>query len=58
MTFAILVFVVALAVIASDRIDRTKVALLGAALVVVSQTVDQDEATHASTSTRSGCWPA
>ena len=47
MTFAILVFVVALAVIASDRIDRTKVALLGAALVVVSQTVDQEEAIHA-----------
>ena len=47
MTFAVLIFGIALAAIASERVDRTKVALLGAALVVVSQTIDQEEAIDA-----------
>ena len=47
MTFAVLVFGIALAAIASERVDRTKVALLGAALVVVSGTIDQEEAVEA-----------
>jgi Na+/H+ antiporter NhaD/arsenite permease-like protein len=47
MTFAVLVFGIALAAIASERVDRTKVALLGAALVVVSQTIDQEQAIEA-----------
>jgi len=42
--FAIIVFVVALAVIASERVDRTVVALLGATLVVLAGTLDQHEA--------------
>jgi Na+/H+ antiporter NhaD/arsenite permease-like protein len=42
--FAIAVFAVALAVIASERLHRTKVALLGAILVLVTQTLDQDAA--------------
>jgi Na+/H+ antiporter NhaD/arsenite permease-like protein len=46
-TFAVLVFGIALAAIASERVDRTKVALLGAALVVVSGTIDQEEAVEA-----------
>jgi Na+/H+ antiporter NhaD/arsenite permease-like protein len=44
MALAITVFAVALAAIASDRIHRTKVALIGATLVVVTQTIDQEEA--------------
>ena len=47
MAFAVGVFVVALALIASERIERTKVALLGASLVVLSQTVDQEHAVEA-----------
>jgi Na+/H+ antiporter NhaD/arsenite permease-like protein len=42
--FAIAVFVVALALIASERVDRTKVALLGATLVVLAGTLDQEQA--------------
>jgi Na+/H+ antiporter NhaD/arsenite permease-like protein len=42
--FAVILFVAALAVIASERVDRTKVALLGATLVVLAGTLDQDEA--------------
>jgi Na+/H+ antiporter NhaD/arsenite permease-like protein len=41
---AVPVFVVALALIASERVDRTKIALLGAAIVVVAGTLDQAEA--------------
>jgi Na+/H+ antiporter NhaD/arsenite permease-like protein len=41
---SIAVFVAALGLIASERVDRTKVALLGAALVVLTQTVDQERA--------------
>ena len=42
-----LVFVVALALIASERVDRTKVALLGATLVVLAGTLDQEQAIEA-----------
>jgi Na+/H+ antiporter NhaD/arsenite permease-like protein len=44
MELAVAVFVVALAVIALEWVHRTKVAMLGAAAVVISQTIDQDEA--------------
>ena len=47
LTAAVLIFVVALAVIASERVDRTKVALLGATLVLLTQTIDQDRAIEA-----------
>jgi Na+/H+ antiporter NhaD/arsenite permease-like protein len=47
MTLAITIFGLALAAIASERVDRTKVALLGAALVVVTQTISQHEAIEA-----------
>ena len=47
MLFAILVFAAALAVIASERADRTKVALVGAVLVVLTQTIDQEHAIEA-----------
>jgi Na+/H+ antiporter NhaD/arsenite permease-like protein len=47
MGLAIAIFAVALAVIASDRIDRTKVALLGAGLVVVTHTIEQEKAIEA-----------
>jgi Na+/H+ antiporter NhaD/arsenite permease-like protein len=42
--FAVGIFVVALAVIASERMHRTKVALVGAILVLVTQTIEQDAA--------------
>jgi len=44
MTLAVAIFGLALAAIASERADRTKVALLGAALVVITQTIDQEQA--------------
>ena len=44
MTFAIIAFVVALGLIASERIDRTKVALLGAVVLLLTQTIDQETA--------------
>jgi Na+/H+ antiporter NhaD/arsenite permease-like protein len=47
MAVAVAVFVVALAAIASERVDRTKVALAGAALVVLTQTIDQEHAIEA-----------
>ena len=47
MAFAIAVFVVALALIASERVDRTKIALLGATLVVLAGTLDQEQAIEA-----------
>jgi Na+/H+ antiporter NhaD/arsenite permease-like protein len=46
-TLPILIFVGALALIASERVDRTKVALLGAALVVLAQVIDQEQAIEA-----------
>jgi len=47
MLLAIVIFVFALAVIASERVDRTKIALLGAGLMVVSQTIEQEQAIEA-----------
>src|ERR671919_2460326 len=44
MAIAIAIFAGALALIASERIDRTKVALLGAVLVLIPQTIDQEHA--------------
>ena len=44
MAFAVAVFVLALALIASERVDRTKIALLGATLVVLAGTLDQEQA--------------
>ena len=44
MALAVGIFIAALAVIASERVDRTKVALIGASLVVLTQTIDQEEA--------------
>jgi len=46
-TLAILIFVLALALIATERVDRTKVALLGAVLVLLTQTIDQHAAIEA-----------
>src|SRR5918996_80304 len=47
MALAIGIFVLALAAIASERVHRTKVALLGATLVVVTQTIEQEQAIEA-----------
>jgi Na+/H+ antiporter NhaD/arsenite permease-like protein len=47
MAVAIALFAAALAVIASDRVDRTKVALLGAVLLLLSQTIEQHVAIEA-----------
>ncbi len=47
MTAAVAIFAVALGLIASERVDRTKVALLGAALVLLTQTLDQEQAVEA-----------
>ncbi|HEX2160267.1 MAG TPA: ArsB/NhaD family transporter [Thermoleophilaceae bacterium] len=47
MLLAIAIFVAALALIASERVDRTKVALLGATLIVLTQTIDQEHAIEA-----------
>ena len=47
MTVAIAIFAVALGLIASERVDRTKVALLGGALILLSQTLDQEQAVEA-----------
>jgi Na+/H+ antiporter NhaD/arsenite permease-like protein len=58
MAVAIGLFVFALGLIASERVDRTKVALLGAVAVLITQTLDQRRRSRRSTSTRSGCWPA
>ena len=47
MAVAIVIFAAALVAIATERIDRTKVALGGAILVLVTQTIDQHEAIEA-----------
>ncbi len=47
MALAIVIFVGALALIATERVDRTKVALLGAVLVLLTQTIDQEHAIEA-----------
>jgi Na+/H+ antiporter NhaD/arsenite permease-like protein len=44
---AVGIFVAALAVIASERVNRTKVALVGAMLVLVTQTIEQEAAIEA-----------
>ena len=44
MLLSVLIFVAALAVIASDRVHRTKVALLAAALVVLTGVLEQEQA--------------
>jgi Na+/H+ antiporter NhaD/arsenite permease-like protein len=46
-TLAILIFALALALIATERLDRTKVALLGAVLMLLTQTLDQEQAIEA-----------
>ena len=47
MTFAVVIFAAALAAIASERVHRTKVALLGAVLVLLTQTIEQEQAIEA-----------
>jgi Na+/H+ antiporter NhaD/arsenite permease-like protein len=47
MAVAVTIFAVALALIAAERLHRTKVALIGAVLVLVSQTIDQETAIEA-----------
>jgi Na+/H+ antiporter NhaD/arsenite permease-like protein len=47
MALAVCVFAAALVVIASDRVDRTKVALAGAVLVLLTQTIEQPAAIEA-----------
>ena len=47
MAGAVTVFVVALALIASERVHRTKVALLGAVAVLLTQTIEQHTAIEA-----------
>jgi Na+/H+ antiporter NhaD/arsenite permease-like protein len=44
MALAVGIFALALAAIASERVHRTKVALVGAGLMVVTQTIDQEQA--------------
>jgi Na+/H+ antiporter NhaD/arsenite permease-like protein len=44
MAFSIIVFVVALGIIASERVDRTNVALLGATLLLLAGVLTQEEA--------------
>ncbi len=44
MAAAIAIFTGALALIASERFDRTKIALLGAVLLLLTQTIDQEHA--------------
>ena len=56
MLFATAIFLAALALIASERVDRTKVALLGAALVVLAGRSTSSRRSRRSTSTRSACW--
>ena len=47
MPLAIAIFAAALVVIASERVDRTKVALVGGMAVLLTQVVDQDTAIEA-----------
>lgn len=47
MTLAIVIFACALALIASERVDRTKVAMLGAVLMLITQVIDQEHAVEA-----------
>jgi Na+/H+ antiporter NhaD/arsenite permease-like protein len=47
MALAVVIFLAALATIATERIHRTKVALLGAILMLLTQTIDQEHAIEA-----------
>ena len=47
MAVAIAIFAAALAAIATERIDRTRVAMLGALLMLLTQTIDQEQAIDA-----------
>jgi Na+/H+ antiporter NhaD/arsenite permease-like protein len=47
MALAVGIFLAALAVIASERVHRTKVALFGAILMLLTQTIDQEHAIEA-----------
>jgi Na+/H+ antiporter NhaD/arsenite permease-like protein len=47
MAFAVGVFVIALGIIASERLHRTTIALAGAVLVVATQTIEQQQAIEA-----------
>ena len=47
MPLAIAIFAGALVVIATERVDRTKVALVGAVLVLLTQTIEQEAAIEA-----------
>src|SRR5918992_4357440 len=47
MTAAVVIFVGTLGLIATDRVDRTKAALVGASLLLLTQTIDQDKAIEA-----------
>jgi Na+/H+ antiporter NhaD/arsenite permease-like protein len=47
MAVAVVLFAAALALIATDRVDRTKVALLGAVLLLLTQTIEQEQAIDA-----------
>ncbi len=47
MALAVGIFVLALALIVSERVHRTKIALAGAVAVVVTQTIDQEHAIEA-----------
>ena len=56
MAIAVATFLIALAVIASERVHRTKVALLGAAIVVLFVgDIRRRRRSSRSTSTRSAC---
>ena len=44
MVLAVGIFVLVLAAVATERVDRTKAALLGAILVLVTQTIEQERA--------------
>ncbi len=47
MALAVILFIVALGVIATERVHRTKVALAGAVLMLLTQTIDQEQAFEA-----------
>jgi Na+/H+ antiporter NhaD/arsenite permease-like protein len=47
MAIAVGIFLIALALIATEWVHRTKIALIGASLVVITQTIDQSEAIEA-----------
>lgn len=47
MALAVAVFAAALALIVTEQLDRTKIALVGAALLILTQTIDQDGAIEA-----------